>query len=107
MSTFSRSLCECTLRSASNAPSINWSGGVLRFIRTWSTTFSDEMLRHLVPQQRHHHLVAGDDDLGDVFLLDDPLQRVDDFLGVMDVEVFDVALIARLRPAALRCAAWS
>ena len=61
-----------------------------------------QMLRHLVPQQRHHHLVAGDDDLGDVLLLDDLLQRVDDFFGVMDVEVFDVALIARLRPAALR-----
>ena len=77
------------------------------FIRTWSTTFCCEVLRHLFAQQRHHDLVAGDDDLGDVLALDDLLERLDDFLDVLDVEVLDVPLVAGLRPAALRRCAWS
>ena len=61
-----------------------------------------QMLRHLVAYQRQHDFVAGDDNLGNVLALDDLLERFDDLLDVLQVEVLDVALVAGLRPAALR-----
>jgi hypothetical protein len=41
----------------------------------------------------------------DVFALNDPVQRFHDFLRVVQVEVLDMTLKARLRPPALSCAA--
>jgi hypothetical protein len=42
-----------------------------------------ERLRHLLAQQRRDHLVAGDDDLSDPFLPNDPLEGVDHFFRVV------------------------
>ena len=67
----------------------------------WSTIEVGQVLRHLVPQQRQHHIVGGHDDVLDRLLLDDSFQRFDDFLDVLNVIVLDVALESRLGPAAL------
>jgi len=59
-----------------------------------------QLLRHVVTEQRHDHVVAGDDDGSDRFVADDAGERVDDFPGMVDVVVLRVPLVARLRPAA-------
>ena len=61
-----------------------------------------EVLGHLVAQERRDHFVARDQDVVDVLPLDDVIESIHDFLGVVQVEILDVPLVARLRPAALR-----
>ena len=50
-------------------------------------------------------VVAEDDDVLDVILADDTIERLDHFLDVVEVEILGAALIASLRPAAHRVAA--
>ena len=59
-----------------------------------------DLLAELIAQQRQDHLVAGEQDRRDAFVADEPGERIRHLLRMLQVVVVDVALIARLRPAA-------
>jgi hypothetical protein len=61
-----------------------------------------QVLRQVFAQERNHHFVTCDDDVRDPLGADDPIERFDDVLDVVQVEVADVPLVSRLRPASLR-----
>lgn len=63
-----------------------------------------QMLRQLVAQHRNDDFISRQHDLLDAVVAHHPFQGVDEFLCVMQVVVFNVALVARLRPAADRTA---
>ena len=73
------------------------------------STDVDQLLRQVhgqrILQHRDDHVVAKDDDVLDVVGAHDPIERLDDFLDVMEMEVIGTALIPGLRPAAHRGAA--
>jgi len=64
--------------------------------------FFRERFRQLFTQDRERHLVARNQNVSDVLIPDESVEGVNDFLGVLEMEVLDVPLIPRLRPSALR-----
>ena len=60
-----------------------------------------DILRQVLAQQRHDHILGRQHDFVDRLVADDACDVLGDFLRVLRMEVLDVALIAGLRPAAL------
>ncbi len=56
--------------------------------------------RQLFVQDRHRHVAADGHDAGEILLGDDPVERLDDVLDVLQVQVVGPALVTGLRPAA-------
>ena len=65
-----------------------------------SSTFSSRCCGNSLLHQRHEHVVAADDDLLDAFGAHHAIEHVRNLLDVLLVVLADVALVARLRPAA-------
>ena len=61
-----------------------------------------QLNRKRILEERDGDLVADDDDVLNVVGADDAVERVDDFLDVMKMNVLDMALIACLGPPAHR-----